>query len=72
MPCPNVIPKSILDRNLTRRELRGCAFCSFDSFDPTNESLNAMGICPTCAGQRGLVEVRICRHCGELFPIGDE
>ncbi len=72
MPEPTAIPKSTLNRDLTRTQLRGCAFCGFENYDPHTETLNAIDACPTCARQLGYVEVRVCKTCGELYPADDE
>lgn len=72
MPTTTAIPKSTRDRELTRAQLQGCAFCGFERFDPATETLNFLDACPTCARQLGYVEVRVCKTCGELYPADDE
>jgi hypothetical protein len=69
---PTVMPRAVLDRELTRSELRGCAMCGFENWDPATEKLNGLDLCPSCAGHYGYVEVRVCRTCGELYPADDE
>jgi len=72
MLAVTAIPKSYHDLELTKAELQGCAFCGFEHFDPETETLNEFDACPTCAQQLGHFEVRVCRHCGELYPADGE
>ena len=71
MAAFTVMPKSVLNRDLTSTELQGCAVCGFEHYDPSVELLDAFNACPTCARQLGHVEVQVCSSCGELHSADD-